>query len=527
MSRFDRLDAALAVAFVAGLSALAVSEQKPPPVVPASAPATEFSAERGMRHVRAIAARPHPTGSEESAKVRALLDREMRALGMEPEVLAHPSFPGESLLGRIPGTVRGKAVMLVAHYDSREEAPGAGDDAAGVAAVLEAVRALRAGPPLKNDLWVLLTDGEERGLLGALAFVYDSRRRDSVGVILNFEARGTRGPSYMFETSDRNGWLLREFARAAPHPIATSLTGDVYRKMPNSTDLTVFKSMNLKGLNFAFVDGYEHYHRPTDTPENLDPRSLQHHGSYALALARHFGGLDLSRADSEADAVYFHAFGPHLIVYPGWLVTPLMMAAGIGYGGLALVGLRLGRLTGKGLIAGIALAGTAILVALAVALLPWLAIRPGRPVTPKGQGSPEIAVALTGVALVAALALLALRGRKSSVANLAAGGLFWWLALTVASSVGLPGGSYLFLWPTLFGLIALAAAIFARPGSLAERGSAYLAALPALALLPPTLQSLCAALGPNLPFAPAPVAGLFAVALVPMLAKFTRVRPAS
>jgi len=51
--------------------------------------------------------------------------------------------------------------------------PGAADDGAAVAAVLETVRALRTQAPLRNDLVVLLIDGEENGLLGAQAVVRD------------------------------------------------------------------------------------------------------------------------------------------------------------------------------------------------------------------------------------------------------------------------------------------------------------------------------------------------------------------
>ena len=60
---------------------------------------------------------------------------------------------------------------MVAHYDSVPSSPGAGDNAASVAAILEAIRALKAGSALRNDLIVLFTDGEELGLLGAKGFV--------------------------------------------------------------------------------------------------------------------------------------------------------------------------------------------------------------------------------------------------------------------------------------------------------------------------------------------------------------------
>ena len=51
----------------------------------------------------------------------------------------------------------------MAHYDSVPFGPGAADDGAGVVTLLETARALKAGPPLKNDVIFLFTDGEEAG----------------------------------------------------------------------------------------------------------------------------------------------------------------------------------------------------------------------------------------------------------------------------------------------------------------------------------------------------------------------------
>src|SRR5919199_2574440 len=57
-----------------------------PHPVPASAPPTEFSSERALDHVRAIAQEPHPMGSPENVAARDYLVGELTALGLEPEV---------------------------------------------------------------------------------------------------------------------------------------------------------------------------------------------------------------------------------------------------------------------------------------------------------------------------------------------------------------------------------------------------------------------------------------------------------
>src|SRR4030095_7045061 len=77
----------------------------------------------------------------------------------------------QNVLARLPGRHSGgHAILLVAHYDGVGAGPAAGDDAAGVAALLETLRALRASRPLAHDVIVLFSDGEEAGLWGGGAF---------------------------------------------------------------------------------------------------------------------------------------------------------------------------------------------------------------------------------------------------------------------------------------------------------------------------------------------------------------------
>ncbi|HEX6052655.1 MAG TPA: M28 family peptidase, partial [Gemmatimonadaceae bacterium] len=284
----------------------------PPAPVPAGAPATEFSAERALRHVREIARRPHPVGSAENARIREYLLAELRALGLAPEVheatgvgTRYPEAGRvQNVLARLPGrTPGGLAVVLMAHYDGVAGAPAASDDAAGTAAVLETLRALTAGPPLTNDVIALITDGEEAGLLGAAAFVREHPWAKDVGVALNFEARGTRGRSYMFETGPGNLDVVRVLS-AVPDVSATSLSVTVYRMLPNDTDLSELAVLGRPALNFAFADGVERYHTAHDDVAHLDPGSLQHHGTQALALARAFGNGTLPRP-TTGDAVFF------------------------------------------------------------------------------------------------------------------------------------------------------------------------------------------------------------------------------
>jgi len=126
--------AALSAVCLAGLGAAALWFGGPPPVQPASAPASAFSAERAAALVQRIAERPHHAGSADHDRVRDLLAAEFEKLGVAVERQAATVQVGttavraarvENLVCRIPGTASTGAVLLVAHYDSVPAGPGA------------------------------------------------------------------------------------------------------------------------------------------------------------------------------------------------------------------------------------------------------------------------------------------------------------------------------------------------------------------------------------------------------------------
>lgn len=80
---------------------------------------------------------------------------------------------GFNLIADLPGTdLADEVVILGAHFDSTHAATGATDNAAGVAAMMEAVRILQAiGARPRRTIRVALWGGEEQGLLGSRAYV--------------------------------------------------------------------------------------------------------------------------------------------------------------------------------------------------------------------------------------------------------------------------------------------------------------------------------------------------------------------
>ena len=302
----------------------------PPAPLPATAPPDVFSAERAMRHVQMIAQRPHPNGSAELVRVRDYLIAQLTAIGLESQVqkatgigTRYPvAAQVQNVLARLPGrNPGGSAVMLVAHYDGVGAGPAAGDDAAGVAVLLETLRALRAGRPLAHDVIVLFSDGEESGLAGAAAFVREHPWSRDVAFILNFEGRGTRGQSLMFETGAGNMDGVR-ILRQVPGVAANSLSVTVYRALPNDTDLSELAVLGQPALNFAFADGLRRYHTNQDDILHLDPASVQHHGVQALALTNMLANGQLPRSRT-GDAIFFTLPFVGLVVYPEPFALPL------------------------------------------------------------------------------------------------------------------------------------------------------------------------------------------------------------
>ena len=145
-------------------------------------------------------------------------------------------------------------------------------------------------------------DGEEgriagvSGLRGAYGFVHHHPWAKEVRVAVNFDCRGTRGVSYMYECSAPNRWLVRQLNHAETRAVATSSMAEIYYRMPVATDLTMFFDEGIPGLNFAFIDGLEYYHTALDNPDNLSQKSLQHHGQNALGMARRLGSVPLDGA---------------------------------------------------------------------------------------------------------------------------------------------------------------------------------------------------------------------------------------
>jgi Predicted aminopeptidases len=503
--RFDFTLGLATFIFIIALVALGLYRLSAPDVVPANAPPLEFSSGRAMKTLDIVAKEAHPIGSLAHSATRDYLVKQLTDAGLAPQVQTSTGVSQSAggtvragtvnnILARLQGTDNSKAILLSAHYDSVPTSFGASDDGAGVVAILETLRALRAGEPLRNDVIFLFTDAEEVGLLGANAFVTEHPWARDVGVTFNFEARGNSGPVIMFETSEQNGWLIKEFAKAAPRPVANSAAYEVYRILPNDTDLRVFKKAGLAGLNFAYIDGFTHYHTQLDTFASVDEKSLQHHGSYALNLTRHFGNLDLNRSP-ERNEVYFDVLGATLIHYSSAWAVPLAIVTALLFASLVVWGIKKHWISFSGMALGFVAVLLSMIAAPLLVTLVWYLINKLNPVTgwkPPGDTYNTNLYLIAFIVLTVAVTstIYVLFRRRISVENLTVGGLCWWVILSLLTSFLLPGASYLFTWPLLFSMFGLggALALKERDGASLKRLALLLAcSIPAIVLLAPTI----------------------------------------
>lgn len=324
-----------------GVALAAITVRTPAPV---AAPSAGFSAERAMADVRAIGRMAHPTGAPGGEVVRRHIFDRLESFGLLAEVhvgqATRPYGPDRSRLAAasvqnivavMPGRdPQAPALLIMAHHDSVPNSPGAADDGAGVATLLETARSLATDAPHARPVIFLVTDGEELGLLGAQAFFDTDPLARRVGAVINMDTRGDAGRAAMFQVGPQSGAVLDAYRRHARAPFAHSLTALVARILPNDTDFTVAAGAGLPGLNFAFIGDQLAYHTPLSTPEHLSRGALQSMGGQVLPVARALADApELER--SAAPSAWTDVFGLGLLVLPWWAGALLWLwAAGLG-----------------------------------------------------------------------------------------------------------------------------------------------------------------------------------------------------
>ena len=293
-----------------------------------------FSDTNARAHVEMLAGTigSRPAGTPEAARARDYVIDQLKLFGYEVRVQSTDARRSEhgltARVSNIIGVLQGErreAVALLSHYDSNPDAPGAGDDAFGVAVSLEAARVLAT----KRRQWttfVLVTDAEEVGLMGAAALMNERDITERLQAYVNIEANGTSGPVMLFETGPGNDWILGPWARRAPHPRGGSFALEVYRRLPNDTDFSILKRQEIPGLNLALVGDSYAYHTARDTVDRLEPRALRETGENVVAIMEALQDTDVTKRTS-ADAIHFDIAGVRAVAFSATWTWVLSSAA--------------------------------------------------------------------------------------------------------------------------------------------------------------------------------------------------------
>jgi len=485
------------------LSWLGFAQLRTPSVIPATSPAASFSAERAMVHLNAIAGQSRAVGMPGHDAARDYLVAQLTAMGLPQELQTKTSvlrFEGADSFGtgmvtnviaRIPGTANTGAIAINAHYDGGATGPAAGDNGVGVAATLEVVRAVLAGPPLANDVIVVFSDGEENGDLGAAAFNQQHPWAKDVRLAINFEAQGTGGPAMLYSTSDEDGWLTGEYLSVAPDPSAYSMLPELVRALPGmrlACDLEDYLLNGAAGLGFVLAEGTAHYHTAQDNVANIDQGSLQQEGGNTLAAVRHFGAKDLTTVPTQANRVYFAMLPGVVVHYSSSWAVPLALLVTVVVGAVIGLGYRRRMLSVRGLVVGLIALFVGTLVTAALVELLWFVTRAInadlRVLLVGPYQAHAIVLALTLMTFAIMAALYALLQKRIRARNLMAGAMLAWMLLMWATVLAAPGASYYLTWPLLFAAIPLGWSVLGRDR---DRHPTIELAVLAIALVPAAL----------------------------------------
>ena len=184
---------------------------------------------------------------------------------------------GRNIQAEIPGTnpdFAGSPLVLGAHYDAVGDDPeghrfqGAGDNAAGVAAILELARLLSSSDckPVRPIRFVAF-DGEEIGALGSKAYAEGFVRDIADPLVINLDgAAAYNGVAYV--EASRNAGPIVDALDFAGAKLGMPLAfGNI------ASDNRRFAGLGFKSAGVAL--GAKAIHSPADTYESVDPQATR------------------------------------------------------------------------------------------------------------------------------------------------------------------------------------------------------------------------------------------------------------
>ncbi len=241
----------------------------------------QLNGTRYFNTITALAGFNRYTHSPDILNARDYIQGEFQAVSLPVELQQFTvgSTTAYNVIGTLTGTTRPNEWYIVCgHYDSTSEipntsAPGAEDNGSGTAGVLELARVL-ADEPQEATIKFIAFAGEEQGLFGSNAYVQSLVSSGDLGKV-----QGVINMDMISFTADNDLDVLletRSFAQSVLDILQLSAAQFTTLRVVTSfnaccSDHMPFLNNNVKAVLTIENDWniYPHYHRSTDTPNNI------------------------------------------------------------------------------------------------------------------------------------------------------------------------------------------------------------------------------------------------------------------
>lgn len=223
--------------------------------------------------------------------------RLLQSLGATVKLrIASERTPGNAanVVGRLPGK-RAEQIVLCAHYDTKIDTPGAGDNAGGVAVLLTLAQMLSQRAPERTLEFVAFT-GEEYLPIGDDEYV---RRRGEtfaqITLAMNFDGLGQ-----MLSANSIASFNCAPTLEQALHELTNAYPGVVWVEPWPQSNHSTFTRRGVPALAFTRQGGFANEHLRSDTIEWISSERLTEVTSLAQTIVQRFDSFAASRRPSES-----------------------------------------------------------------------------------------------------------------------------------------------------------------------------------------------------------------------------------
>ena len=218
---------------------------------------------------------PRYTGSDTCKKAEEWAYNEFLSMGLDVKYFEWEmgGFQDRNIIATLPGDEY--IVIVGAHIDTVENAPGADDDGSGVAAVISVAKVL-SSYRFSHTVKFIIYSGEEVGAYGSYAHAkYSYENGDKILAVLDVDMVGyadsARGGNYIrFFEPERSQWIT-EFSSYVAEKYY-DLVGLNVEKVPNypGADHQAYVDYGYDAIFMAHYDGYPYGHSPEDSIDKIN-----------------------------------------------------------------------------------------------------------------------------------------------------------------------------------------------------------------------------------------------------------------